>query len=93
MRLPTLQHPLEKQVTSSQELRSMRNFLHTHLQEPDFFLVHKLQVSQETRLVEALAPTSLFYKEATCKSSTKKGLLYAPENPEECKKGMLSDWP
>ncbi len=36
---------------------------------------------------------SLFYKEATCKSSTKKGLLYAPENSEECKKGMLSDQP
>jgi hypothetical protein len=40
-----------------------------------------------------MAPTSLFYKEATCKSSTKKGLLYAPENPEERKKGMLSDQP
>ncbi len=37
----TLQHPLEKQVTSLQELRSTRNFLHTHLQEPDFFLVHE----------------------------------------------------
>ncbi len=36
---------------------------------------------------------SHFYKEATCKSSTIRGLLYAPENPEECKKGMLSDWP
>ena len=36
---------------------------------------------------------SLFYKEATCKSSTIKGLLYAPENPEECKKGTLSNWP
>jgi hypothetical protein len=38
-------------------------------------------------------PTSLFYKEATCKSSTIKGLLYAPENPEERKKWMLSNWP
>jgi hypothetical protein len=36
---------------------------------------------------------SLFHKEATCKSSTVKGLLYAPENPEERKKGMLSNWP
>ena len=36
---------------------------------------------------------SLFYKEATCKSSTIKGLLYAPENPEECKKGTLSNLP
>jgi hypothetical protein len=40
-----------------------------------------------------MAPTSLFYKEAKCKSSTIKGLLYAPENPEKHKKGMLSDWP
>ncbi len=36
---------------------------------------------------------SLFYKEATCKSSTERGTLYAPENPEERKKGMLSDRP
>ncbi len=36
---------------------------------------------------------SLFYEEATCKISTIKGLLYAPENPEERKKGMLIDWP
>jgi hypothetical protein len=35
---------------------------------------------------------SLFYEEATCKSSTIKGLLYTPENPEECKKGTLSNW-
>jgi hypothetical protein len=34
---------------------------------------------------------SLFYEEATCKSSTIKGLLYALENPEECKKEALSD--
>jgi hypothetical protein len=36
---------------------------------------------------------SLFYEEATSKSSTKKELLYAIENPEECKKGMLIDQP
>ncbi len=35
---------------------------------------------------------SLFYKEATCESSTIKGLLYAPD-PEKRKKGMLSDQP
>ncbi len=34
----------------------------------------------------------LFNEEATCKSSTKKGLLYAPY-PEEHEKGMLSDQP
>ncbi len=38
---PTLQHLLEKQVTSLQELHSTRNFLQMHLQEPEFFLVHK----------------------------------------------------
>ncbi len=36
---------------------------------------------------------SLFYKEATCKSSIIIRLLYAPENPEERKKGTLSDRP
>ncbi len=60
---------------------------------PEIFLFHKYRVSQETRLVIVLAPTSLFDKEATCKSSTIKGLLYAPENPEECKKGTLSNRP
>ncbi len=35
----------------------------------------------------------LFYEEATCESSTIEGLLYTPENPEDCKKGMLSSWP
>jgi hypothetical protein len=33
----TSQHPLEKQVMSSRELRSTRDFLHMHLQEPVFF--------------------------------------------------------
>ncbi len=42
--------------------------------------------------MKVLAPTSLFYKEATCKSSPKKGLLYAPD-PEKHEKGMLSDQP
>ncbi len=37
-RLPTtLQHPLEKQVTSLRELHSTHDFLQMHLQEPDFF--------------------------------------------------------
>jgi hypothetical protein len=35
---------------------------------------------------------SLFYKKATSKSSTKKGLLYT-HDPEKCKNGMLSDQP
>ncbi len=50
-----------------------------HLQEPDFFLVHEHHGSQETHLVIILATTSCVYKEATCKSSTIKGLLYAHE--------------
>jgi hypothetical protein len=36
---------------------------------------------------------SVFFKEATNKSSTIKGLLYAPENPEEREKGTLSNRP
>ncbi len=35
---------------------------------------------------------SLFYEEATCKSSTIEGLLYAPD-PEKREKGTLSDQP
>jgi hypothetical protein len=31
-----MQHPLENQVTSSQELRPMRDILRMHLQEPEF---------------------------------------------------------
>ncbi len=58
-----------------------------------FFFVHKQRVFPETCLVKVLAPTSLFYEEATCESSTIKGLLYASENPEECKKGTLSNRP
>jgi hypothetical protein len=68
------------------------------------FLVQEKRLSQETRLVEVLAPTSLFlrgshmqeqYRKRTTlrsKSSTIKGLLYSPD-PEKCKKGMLSDQP
>ncbi len=55
-------------------------------------MVHESRVSQETRLVKLKAPTSLFYEEATCKSSTIEGLLYAPD-PEKHKKGKLSDQP
>ena len=78
---------------SSRELRSTHDFLHTHLQEPELFWVHKWRVSPETHLIKVLAPTSLFYKEATCESSTKKGLLYAPENPKERENRTLRYWP
>ncbi len=76
MRLPMLQHPLENKVTSLWELCPERNFLQSHLQNPDFF-GSRVTVSQETSLVEVLAPMSLLYKVATCKNSTIKGLLYA----------------
>jgi hypothetical protein len=39
-----------------------------------------------------MAPTSLYYEEATYESSTIGGLLYAPD-PEKCKKWTLSDRP
>jgi hypothetical protein len=46
----------------------------------NFFLVHKYLLSPETHhLVPVLAPVSLVFKEATCKGSTIKGLLYAHE--------------
>ncbi len=38
----TLQHPLKKQVMSLQELHSTRNFLHTHLQEPEPFFCSRV---------------------------------------------------
>jgi hypothetical protein len=41
---------------------------------------------------QVLAPMSLIYKEAKCKSSTIEELLYA-HDPEKIKKGMLSDQP
>jgi hypothetical protein len=71
----------------------MRNFLHTHLQEPDFFWFTSNAVVKRTVLLKYWLLHPFFYEEATSKSSTKKGLLYAIENPEECKKGMLSDQP
>jgi hypothetical protein len=68
----------------------MRAFLLTHLQEPDLFWFTSNAFLKRTRLIKVQAPTSLFYKEATCKSSTIEGLLYAPD-PEKRQKGTLSD--
>ncbi len=71
--------------------------------QPRFF-GSRVAVSQETSLVEVLDHTSLFlrgshmqkhYRKRTTlrsKSSTIKGLLYAPY-PKKRKKGMLSDQP
>ncbi len=49
-------------MLSLQELHPTHNILQPHLQEPEFFLVHKWRVSQETRLVNELTPTSLFLR-------------------------------
>ncbi len=65
----TLQHPLEKQVTSLQNC---------------FWFTSNTFLQRLVLLL--LAPTSLSYKEATCKSCTIKGLLYAHENPNSCSK-------
>ncbi len=71
----------------------MRKFLQMHLQEPELlFWFMSNGFLKRPVLLKVLAPTSLFYKEATCKSSTIEGLLYAPD-PEKRKKGMLSDQP
>ncbi len=74
-----MQHLLEKLVTSSRELRSTRDSPRMHQQEPEFYLVHEERISPETHRIRVLAPMSLFHKEATCKSSTINGLLYADE--------------
>jgi hypothetical protein len=88
-----MQHLLEKQVSSSQELCSMRNFLQMDLQEPDFFWFMINVFLKKPVLLKYWLLRSFFYKEATSKSSTKRGLLYAIENPEERELGMLSDQP
>ncbi len=77
-RHPTLQHPLVKQVTSSQELHSTCNFLQMHLQEPEIFLVHEWCVSQETHLIKALTPTSFFStRKSYVKAVPKRTTLHA----------------
>ncbi len=69
MRCPTmLQHLLEKHVTS---LCTYKNQI--------FFWSMSNAFLKETPLGKVLAPTTRVYKEATCKSSTIKGLLYAHE--------------
>jgi hypothetical protein len=62
--------PSEKQVMSSRTYK-----------DQIFFLGSQVTRSSETHLKSVLAPTSFFFKEATCKSSTINGLLYALEAP------------
>ncbi len=68
-RRPTMpQHPLEKQVTSSRTYKDQNFFGFTS----DLFLRRPISIQYWL-----LRP--LFFKEATCKSSTINGLLYAHE--------------
>ncbi len=73
-------------------------------QEFPFFWFTSSRFCKQPVSFEVLAPASLFlqgshmqreYRKRTTlrsKSSTSKGLLYAPD-PDNCKKGMLSDQP
>ncbi len=81
MRYPTLQHPLEEQVTSSQELCPTRDFLQTHLEDPDFFWFASDAFLKKPVLLKTWLLRSFFYNKSQAKSSTKKGLHYAPEEP------------
>ncbi len=53
-------------------LRPTRDFQQTHLQEPEFFLVHKWQVSEETRLVKSRLLREISTRGSTSKSGTGK---------------------
>jgi hypothetical protein len=80
------------------------NFSRVLNQEFPFFLFTSSRFHKQPVLFEVLAPASLFlqgshmrreYRKRTTlhsKSSTSKGLLYAPD-PDNRKKGMLSDQP
>ncbi len=102
-RLPTLQHPSEKQVTSLQELRPTRDFLQTHLQEPDFFWFTSNAFLKRPVLLKywLLHPFSTrshmqkqYHKRTTLRSERsnhKRTTLCTC--PEKCKKRTLSDQP
>jgi hypothetical protein len=55
----------------------MRKVLQTHLQEPDFFLVHEWCVFEETRLVISRLLREIFYKGVYKQKLYWKGLLIA----------------
>ncbi len=85
----TLQHLLEKQVTSLQELCSTCDFHQMHLQEPEicFWFTSNAVLKRPVLLKYwLLCPFSM-------RKPCIEGLLYAPEKPEKCKKGTLSDRP
>jgi hypothetical protein len=55
----------------------MRTTFHVSSTNNSIFLFTSSGVHKQPILFEVLAPASLFYKEAICKGSTVKGLLYA----------------
>ncbi len=56
-------------------LRPTRNFLQTHLQEPEFILVHEWRVSEETCLVILRLLHEISTRRSTSKSGTRKDYL------------------
>ncbi len=60
---------------SLQNLGPTSKILQTHLQEQEFFLVHKWQVSQETRLVRSRLLHEISTRRSTSKSGTGKNYL------------------
>ncbi len=56
-------------------LHPTRDFLQTHLQEPDFFLVHEWWVSEETHLVISRLLREISTRRSTSKSGTGKDYL------------------
>ncbi len=55
--------------------RPTRNFLQTHLQQPEFFLVHEWHVSQETHLVISRLLREISTRRSTSESGTGKDYL------------------
>ncbi len=56
-------------------VRPTRDFLQTHLQEPEFFLVHKWCVSDKTRLVISRLLSEIPTRRSTSKSGTERDYL------------------
>ncbi len=75
MRLPTLQHLLEKQVTISRKLCPMSKFLWTHLQEPEIFLGSRVTSFSRDPSRHIETPMWDFYKEIYKQKWYQKGLL------------------
>jgi hypothetical protein len=100
---PAICSTQEKEEMTTGELRTRTTFPVSSTKN-SFFLFTSSGFCKQPVLFEVLAPASLFlwgshmwreyWKRTTLhsESSTSKGLLYAPD-PDNCKKGMLSDQP